>query len=65
MPFGFGTHRCLGNAIADAHLTFSLVTILHHLDVEMDPPGYEMKTAFHGVPAATRRFKLRCARRDG
>ena len=28
----------LGNAIADAHLTFALVTILHHLDVEMDPP---------------------------
>ena len=63
MPFGFGTHRCLGSAIADAHLMFALATILHHLDVEMDPPDYEMKMAFYGLPAATKRFRLKCARR--
>ena len=63
MPFGFGPHRCLGSAIANAHLVFSLATILHHLDVEMDPPGYEMKMVFYGVPAASKRFKLKCARR--
>ncbi len=37
MPFGFGTHRCLGHAIADAHLVFALATILHHREVGMEP----------------------------
>lgn len=64
MPFGFGTHRCLGNAIADAHLMFSLATILHHLDVELDPPNYNMKMVFYGVPSATKKFKLKCAPRQ-
>ena len=63
MPYGFGTHRCLGSDIADAHLMFSLVTILHHFDVEMVPPDYEMKIIFDGVPAPTRKFRLRFARR--
>ena len=64
MPFGFGTHRCLGGGIADVHLMFSLATILHHLDVEMDPPNYKMKIIFDGVPAPTRKFKLKFAPRQ-
>ena len=63
MPFGFGTHRCLGSAMAEVHLAFSLATILHHLNVEMDPPDYELKLVLDGFPAATRKFKLKCARR--
>ena len=63
MPYGFGTHRCLGSNIADVHLMFSLATILHHLNVEMDPPDYRMKMIFHGVPAPTRRFRLKCSPR--
>ena len=62
MPFGFGTHQCLGNVIANAHLMFSLTTILHYLDVQMDPTNYEMKIAFYGFPAATKKFKLKCMR---
>ena len=64
MPYGFGAHRCLGSAIADAHLMYSLATILHHLDVEMDPPDYTLKIIFDGVPAPTRKFKLKLARRQ-
>ncbi len=63
MPFGFGTHRCLGSVIANAHLTFSLATILHYFDVEMDPPDYEMKFIFDGVPSLTKKFQLKLARR--
>ena len=58
MPFGFGTHRCLGSAIADNHLMFSLATILHHRKVRMDPPDYKMKIIFDGVPAPTKRFRI-------
>lgn len=42
---------------------FSLATILHHLDVRMNPPNYEMKMAFYGLPAATKRLRLKCERR--
>ncbi|MDE0611556.1 MAG: cytochrome P450 [Gammaproteobacteria bacterium] len=63
MPFGFGTHRCLGSSIASAHLVFSLATILHNREVEMDPPGYEMKIILSGVPAPTRKFRLKLSRR--
>jgi len=58
MPFGFGTHRCLGNSIADHHLLFALATILHHRNVAMEPSNYKMKIIFDGVPAPTRKFKL-------
>ena len=64
MPFGFGTHRCLGSAIANAQLKFSLATILHHLDVEMDPPDYRLKIIFDGVPAPTRKFRLKLSPRS-
>ena len=63
MPFGFGTHRCLGSAIADTHLKFALATILHHMDVEMEPPDYEMKIIMGGVPSPTRGFRLKFAHR--
>ncbi|MYB35552.1 MAG: cytochrome P450 [Gammaproteobacteria bacterium] len=63
MPFGFGTHRCLGSTIADTHLMYTLVTILRHFDVEMVPPDYRMKIIFDSVPAPTRKLRLRLARR--
>ena len=63
MPFGFGTHRCLGSVIANAHLVFSLATILHYFDVKMDPPDYVMKFIFNGVPALTKGFRLELTRR--
>ncbi|MCY4515430.1 MAG: cytochrome P450, partial [Candidatus Tectomicrobia bacterium] len=64
MPFGFGTHRCLGGGIAEAHLMFSLATILHYRDVAMDPPNHKLKIIFDGVPAPTRKFKLEFVRRQ-
>lgn len=64
IPFGFGTHRCLGNAIAEVHVMFSLATILHYFDVEMVPPDYRMRITFDGVPAPTKKFQLKCARKQ-
>ena len=64
MPYGFGTHRCLGSSIADNHLLFSLATILHHRNVEMVPSDYKMKIIFDGVPAPTRKFKLKLSPRQ-
>lgn len=64
MPFGFGTHRCLGSAIAETHLMFALATILHYRHVEMDPSSYRLRFMLSGVPAPTRGFRLTFARRQ-
>ena len=63
MPYGFGTHRCLGSSIADLHLTFALTTILHHFDVELDPPSHELKIVIVGVPEPSKGYKLKFTRR--
>jgi len=64
MPYGFGTHQCLGSSISDAHLVFSIATILHHHDVEMVPPNYKLKMVLQGVPIASRKFKIKFKPRE-
>ena len=63
MPFGFGTHRCLGSSIADLHLMFSLATMLHHFDVELASPRYKLKIVIAGVPEPSSGYRLRFTRR--
>ncbi len=59
LPYGFGTHQCLGSSISDIHLLFSVATILHHYDIEMVPSNYKMKMIFDGVPFASKKFKIK------
>lgn len=63
MPYGFGTHRCLGSSIADIHLIFCLAMILHSRHLSMDPPNYNLKLIFDGVPIASKKFKIALSRR--
>ena len=58
MPFGFGTHRCLGASIAETHIMMTIATILHHRNIAMNRPNYEMRGIFDGVPGPTRRFQI-------
>ncbi len=64
-PFGLGTHRCLGDGFAEMLLIMTLATILHRVDVAMDPPGYEMKTTYFALAAPDSSFKIRVLRRRG
>ncbi len=64
-PFGLGTHRCLGDGFAEMLMIMTLATILHRVDVAMDPPGYEMKTTYFALAAPDSNFKIRVLRRRG
>ena len=57
-PFGLGTHRCLGDRFAETLLLLTIATILHRVDVVMDPPGYEMKLDYSKMPGPEKRFRI-------
>lgn len=42
-PFGTGVHTCLGSRFAQSQMMVTLATLLHALELELDPPGYELK----------------------
>ena len=42
-PFGVGAHACLGVSLAEALISINIATILHHLELDLDPPGYRIK----------------------
>lgn len=41
-PYGVGTHRCLGDRLAEFLMLTSLATILHDTELVLDPPDYTL-----------------------
>ena len=62
VPFGVGTHRCLGGGFAEAQILLIIATILHAAELELDPPGYELKMANMPTPRPAKSFKLKMKR---
>ena len=42
LPYGVGTHRCLGAQLAEFTTTTAMATLLHDVELALDPPGYVM-----------------------
>lgn len=63
VPFGVGTHRCLGAGFAEAQTLLTLATILHEAELVLDPPGYELKMTNVPTPRPAKNFKFKVARR--
>ena len=42
MPYGVGTHRCLGEDLAEFVTLTAMATLLHDVWLELDPPGYTL-----------------------
>ena len=40
MPYGLGTHRCIGSHLAEFLATAAMATILHDVELALHPPGY-------------------------
>ena len=40
MPFGLGTHHCIGSHLAEFLAVAVVATILHDVDLTLDPPDY-------------------------
>lgn len=62
VPFGVGTHRCLGNGFAEAQTLLTIATVLHAAELELDPPGYELKMTNVPTPRPARSFRFKVKR---
>jgi cytochrome P450 len=58
-PFGLGMHSCLGARMVTGMLTIMVATILRHVRLELDPPGYTLKKRVNPFPEPTSDFVLR------
>ena len=61
-PFSLGTHRCLGFGFAEFQIAITMAAIVHYVDVELDPPDYELRTISAPTPKPNKRFKFRVTR---
>lgn len=58
-PFGRGPHTCLGKSAAEILLPLTMACLFHRLDLELDPPGYVLKTKTAPTPGPAMDFKVR------
>jgi len=64
VPFGLGTHRCLGSGFAETQIALTLLTIVRDVEVAMSPPGYRLKTKHTPTPHPGRSFRFRVTNRE-
>lgn len=62
VPFGVGTHRCLGADFAELMVLTNVATILHHYDIVLSPKKYELKMHQLPTPHPDSSFKFRLLR---
>ena len=64
VPFGVGTHHCLGGSFAETQTLLTIATIMHIAEIELDPPGYELKMTNVPTPRPKGfRFRLKRLRK--
>ena len=66
MPYGVGTHRCLGEDLAEFVTLTAMATLLHDVRLELDPPDYTLTGwKIKGLPTRHpgKSFKFRLVRR--
>ena len=66
MPYGIGTHRCLGDRLAEFLMLTSMATILHDVELALDPPDYTLgnrQINIYPTRHPGKSFKFRLVRR--
>jgi cytochrome P450 len=58
-PYGRGHHTCLGKSLAEVLLAITMAQIFYKLDLELDPPGYVLKTKTAPTPGPAMSFKVK------
>ncbi len=61
VPFGLGTHRCLGLRWVELHLAVSLLMLVHHFRFEMANTDYQLRINPFPTMSPTRKMKIRIA----
>ncbi len=66
VPFGLGTHRCLGSRLVELQMAVNLLLIAHYFNISVTPANYEI--GFNPFPTAApnKKVKIRIdERRNG
>lgn len=50
-PFGAGPHTCLGAGLAEVQIMLVIATLLHHVELRLNPANYRLKKAY--LPSMT------------
>ncbi|MBV9691693.1 MAG: cytochrome P450 [Ktedonobacteraceae bacterium] len=58
-PFGLGDHSCLGVGIAETQLVVTVATLLFLFQLELDPPGYELRPLEPAAFSVRGHFRIR------
>ncbi len=61
VPFGLGTHRCLGLRWVEFHLAVSLLMLVHYFRFEMASADYQLRINPFPTMSPTRKMKIRIA----
>ena len=49
-PYGLGPHTCLGASLAEVQVTLLVATLLHAVELRLEPPGYALRTIMSPGP---------------
>lgn len=58
-PYGRGPHTCLGKSLAEVQIALSMARLFYKLDMELESPGYVLKTKTAPTPGPAMDFKVR------
>ncbi|HCI81824.1 MAG TPA: hypothetical protein DHW02_19285 [Ktedonobacter sp.] len=63
VPFGIGTHTCLGAGAAEAQIVLVIASILHMVRLEQVNPGIKLQVKNNPTPTLGNAFRVRIAER--
>ncbi len=62
VPYGLGTHTCLGHRWLELQMVVNLLVIAHHLELQILPENYKMRINPFPTAAPSKKLKFRVAR---
>ena len=62
VPYGLGTHTCLGHRWLELQMVVNLLVIAHHLELQILPENFKMRINPFPTAAPSKKLKFRVAR---
>ena len=59
VPFGLGHHSCMGQGFAEVQMVLTIAALLHRAEIDLEPPGYRLKSKYTPTPKPDDKFKVR------
>ncbi len=58
-PYGLGGRTCLSAGMGEALIMLIMATLIHHVDLELPTPDYQLKSRVAPIPGPDARFAVR------